>query len=150
MCRVLQVELPLHASSPARARNVVVDTLRTWDMQRQPDLVDNAVLLTDELVTNVVLHAHTPARLVIPAANGTLEIGVTDLSLRIPRRRHLPPIADGLSTHGRGLELLEGLADDWGVVPLSVGKQAWFRLNTPDWPWANGCACGGDDLPRVR
>lgn len=131
MCRILQAGLKRHPSSPARARQLVIDTLHTWDMQRHTDLQDTAVLLADELVTNTVLHARTPARLVMAAANGTLELGVTDLSARMPRRRQVPPTADELSTHGRGLELLEVLADEWGVVPLSVGKQTWFRLHTP-------------------
>jgi anti-sigma regulatory factor (Ser/Thr protein kinase) len=150
MCRVLQKGLHRHPSSPACARHLLVDTLRTWDMQRPADLQDTAVLLVDELVTNAVLHAHAPARLLVAAANGTLEICVSDLSAGLPRRRQVPLPADGLSTQGRGLELLEALADDWGVVALSVGKQVWFRLQTPDWPWANACVCDGEELPRVR
>jgi hypothetical protein len=119
-------------------------------MDRPPDFQDTAELLVNELVTNAVLHAKAADQLVMAAAKGTLEIGVTDLSARMPARRPIRPAEYGLSTQGRGLELVAVLADEWGVVPLSVGKQAWFRLQTPEWPWSNACVCDGDHLPRVR
>jgi hypothetical protein len=114
------------------------------------ELRDTALLLADELVVNAVLHARSPARLTVAAAFGALEVGVADVSRQRPRRRRVPASADGLSVHGRGLTLLEELSVDWGVAPLPVGKQVWFRLETASWPWTTVCPCAGEDLERVR
>jgi hypothetical protein len=36
------------------------------------------------------------------------------------------PAADG--THGRGLVLVQALADAWGVSAHEVGKSVWYEL----------------------
>jgi anti-sigma regulatory factor (Ser/Thr protein kinase) len=44
------------------ARRFVRETLRSWQLaDRTSRLVDDAVLLTSELVTNAIVHAGTPA-----------------------------------------------------------------------------------------
>ena len=107
-----------------------MDALRTWNMDHLSDLADTAVLLMNELVTNAVMHAQTPIHLVLAAAQGTLEIGVTDLSRRMPRRGHVLPPEYEVTTHGRGMRMIETVADDWGVVPLPEGNEVGFSLQT--------------------
>ena len=52
---------------------------------------------------------------------------------------------------GRGLRLVELVADEWGVVDLPEGKQVWFRLDVGEgWPHRASCPCGGEDLEHVR
>lgn len=149
MCRVVEARFRRQASAPGRARRLVQESLTRWGLTHQADLIDTAMLLTDELVANAVVHARSPVRLVAAAAYGTLEVGVADLVTRPPRHRRAPG-RSGPRTHGHGLMLVEGLADAWGVVPLTLGKQVWFRLDTPTWPWATACACGGSALGGVR
>ncbi len=56
---------------------------------------------------------------------GTVRVEVTDISARPPRQRH----ADGEETGGRGLELVDGLADRWGWRPEGTGKSIWCEVD---------------------
>jgi len=51
---------------------------------------------------------------------------ITDDNTQLPRRT-LPAPAD---ESGRGLTLVEALADTWGARPSSTGKTVWFTLAT--------------------
>jgi hypothetical protein len=96
--------------------------------------VDDAVLLTSELVTNAVLHAGTPVqvtcRLLGDLSDGAVEIAVLDrrpVQLR-PDRPHTAAEA-AERTNGRGLQLPSELATAWGVTYARAAKAVWFRLN---------------------
>ncbi|HET7529754.1 MAG TPA: SpoIIE family protein phosphatase [Mycobacteriales bacterium] len=120
---VVMIELPADATSPARARTIVADVLRQWQI---PELVDAATLLVSELVTNGVRHAGTGMRLVMTRqAAAQIRIAVTDnapdADVR-PRRR------DDSAEGGRGLFLVEHLSTGWGSVVDSSGKTVWFEL----------------------
>jgi hypothetical protein len=52
-------------------------------------------------------------------------VEVRDFVARRPRLR--VPVADE-GTNGRGLLLVQSLADAWGVRPHGVGKAVWFEL----------------------
>ena len=56
-----------------------------------------------------------------------LRVEVRDDTPRKPRLR--VPIADD-GTNGRGLVLVQSLADAWGVLPHGVGKSVWFELDS--------------------
>ena len=47
--------------------------------------------------------------------------------------------------------MVDALAAQWGVSPLSDGKAVWVRMDAPDpWPHGVGCPCGtADALGRV-
>ena len=124
-------------AAAAAARRFVRDTLRLWDLTgrsaRQDELVDDAVLLTSELVTNAVLHAGTPVqvtcRLVGDQPDAAVEIAVLD---RRPAQLHpdVPHTAAEAAerTSGRGLKLPSELASAWGVTYARAAKAVWFRL----------------------
>jgi anti-sigma regulatory factor (Ser/Thr protein kinase) len=124
-------------AAAAAARRFVRDTLRSWELAGpsgdQEALVDDAVLLTSELVTNAVLHAGTPVqvtcRLLGDVSDGALEIAVLD---RRPGqlRPDLPHTAAEAAerTNGRGLQLPSELASAWGVTYARSAKAVWFRL----------------------
>jgi anti-sigma regulatory factor (Ser/Thr protein kinase) len=134
-------------AAAAAARRFVRDTLRSWELAGEhadPDeraectqrdaLVDDAVLLTSELVTNAVLHAGTPVqvtcRLLGNLSDGAVEIAVLDrrpAQLR-PDRPHTAAEA-AERTNGRGLQLPSELATAWGVTYARAAKAVWFRLN---------------------
>lgn len=96
--------------------------------------VDVAQLLTSELVTNAVNHAHQDAAvgggvvLVVHRQAGALRIEVTDPDLR--------PLAPGparpgfLQDSGWGLQLVDQLASEWGSheLPAGDGKVVWFEI----------------------
>jgi anti-sigma regulatory factor (Ser/Thr protein kinase) len=137
-------ELPLAASAVAEARAFVVDALRRWELE---SLAPDAALLTSELVTNSVLHARTEVTVTLAVAEGVAEVGVADRSETLPLPRSVQAADEG----GRGLSLVELVAQEWGVVPLAGGKQVWFQLDVgSDWAHLTDCPCGGQDLDRVR
>ncbi len=144
MCRVVNRELALAPSAVAEARTFVVNALRRWELE---SLVPDAELLTSELVTNSLLHARTEVKVTVAVADGVAEVGVADGSASPPQSR--PPVVTGES--GRGLHLVEQVAEEWGVVPTSHGKQVWFRLDVgSDWPHRTDCPCDEEELDRVR
>ncbi|MFH8366146.1 ATP-binding protein [Streptomyces sp. NPDC018031] len=59
------------------------------------------------------------------AAVGTVRVEVADSSARAPRQRH----ADEAATSGRGLELVDGLADRWGWQREGAGKRIWCEVD---------------------
>ena len=117
----------------AAARRFVRDTLRTWRLggpePGRADLIDDAVLLTSELVTNAVVHAGTPVQVTCWLAENAVEVVVLD---RHPAQlvpggsRAGPGAAD--RTSGRGLLLPGELASSWGVTYARTAKAVWFRL----------------------
>ena len=125
-------------AAAAAARRFVRDTLQSWELTgRSPEqdtLVDDAVLLTSELVTNAVLHAGTPVqvtcRIVGDEPDGAVEIAVLDrrpAQLR-PDTPHSPAEA-AERTNGRGLQLPAQLASAWGVTYAGTAKAVWFRMS---------------------
>jgi anti-sigma regulatory factor (Ser/Thr protein kinase) len=84
-----------------------------------------AELLTSELVTNALVHTDREAVLTATIWPRGLRVEVRDFTGRRPRLC-VPDADDG--THGRGLMLVQSLADAWGVRAHGVGKSVWFEL----------------------
>ncbi|HEY2239149.1 MAG TPA: SpoIIE family protein phosphatase [Streptosporangiaceae bacterium] len=119
-------------AAAASARRFVRQTLQSWDIASRSTeadrLVDDAVLLTSELVTNAVVHAGTDLDVTCRIAAGDLEIAVRD---RHPSRT-LPDIPEAASLsaeRGRGLLLPSALASSWGVTYARTAKAVWFRMS---------------------
>ncbi|MEU1555358.1 SpoIIE family protein phosphatase [Streptomyces scabiei] len=130
--------------SVATARSFVRDTLQGWGFA---DIVDDAVVLTSELVTNAVVHAGTSADVLCLRADDGVRIEVAD---RYPEREiplqgsHVnmgSPDREG----GRGLQLCAAMASRWGVEYTSTHKQVWFQLDLPERPV--GTRSAGPALP---
>ncbi|MEW1698846.1 SpoIIE family protein phosphatase [Streptomyces sp. NPDC093249] len=115
--------------SVAAARAFVRDTLQGWG---HPELVDDAVVLTSELVTNAVIHAGTSAEVLCLRSDDGIRIEVAD---RYPEREI--PVQSGRTLgnpdreNGRGLLLCAALAHRWGVDYSPTSKHVWFRLDLP-------------------
>ncbi|HEY2579560.1 MAG TPA: SpoIIE family protein phosphatase [Streptosporangiaceae bacterium] len=126
-------------AAAAQARRFVRETLRSWDIPgpapQASSLVDDAVLLTSELVTNAVVHAGTQVMLTCRMGNKAVEIAVRDRhparSLTTPRQ---PPGDPTERTSGRGLMLPSALATSWGVTYARTAKSVWFRIGFADYP----------------
>ncbi|AWW36959.1 ATP-binding protein [Streptomyces cadmiisoli] len=106
-----------------QARKELRELLRHWG---EPGRSEIAELLTSELVTNAIVHTDDEAVLTAAVGPRGLRVEVRDFVARRPRVR-APKADDG--THGRGLVLVESLADAWGVRPHAVGKSVWFELD---------------------
>lgn len=123
-------------TAPACVRAHVHNTLAEW---RMTSLIDAAELVASELVTNAV-HASTDeqghplyregrmavvfVRLLADRARLILE--VWDMAQARPIARHMEADAES----GRGLELVEALAANWGwkTAPDWPGKCVWAEL----------------------
>ncbi len=92
------------------------------------EVVDDAELVTSELVTNAVLHAGTSIVVRLHPMASTVRIEVEDGSSVTPVR----PIASPGSMTGRGLALVEGLSRELGVNRTENGKIVWCVLPAPD------------------
>ena len=103
-----------------RARAFVVGCLTE---HRLFSLIDPLRLVTSELVTNAILHAHTSVTVTLEQADDRVVLTVTDGSLAAPRRMPFDP----LSVDGRGLILVDLLSADSGVTTDSTGgtKSVW-------------------------
>ncbi|MFK4155585.1 ATP-binding protein [Streptomyces fungicidicus] len=123
-----EVPLPSRPESAATARRLVqVVVLREWGLT--PALTEDAVLLVSELVGNAV--RHTGARvfgLRMRHRRGWIRIEVRDPSRGLPC---LMPVQD-MDVSGRGLFLVDALADRWGVDLLPRGKTTWFEMRVLD------------------
>ena len=87
---------------------------------------DTAVLLASETVTNAVAHARTDACVQVEAISAGVRVEVGDGNARTPSLLVLPPADE--TENGRGLLLLEVLADAWGTREETVGKVVWFTV----------------------
>jgi PAS domain S-box-containing protein len=117
------VTLPPAPDSARQARRFVGDVLTSAGVDA--DRRDTAVLLTSELVTNGIVHALTDLQVTVEATATWVRVEVLDGNPNLPQRRDY----DDEAMTGRGLEMLELLADDLGVQPLAdEGKRVWFRL----------------------
>ncbi len=81
------------------------------------------------MVANVVVHAHTNARLTARVGAHRVRIEVEDASPRLPVIAPLD--ADDLRVRGRGLSLVERVALAWGIERRAGGKVVWFELGAP-------------------
>lgn len=107
------------------ARLLAAEQLRAWGLPLDP-----ARQIVAELAANAATHGRVPGRdfgLTLYVVGHTLRIEVTDTrGDRSPHAR--PPAPDAES--GRGLVLVEALADKWGVAPgLSPRKSVWAEVD---------------------
>lgn len=135
-------------TAAAAARRFVRNTLQTWLISGAAadgrGLVDDAVLLTSELVTNAVVHAGTAVEVTCKLTEGGVEVVVSDghparLVPEPPENEHIP----AERTSGRGLLLPAALASAWGVTYGRAAKAVWFRIGHPGPDPGLGSSGGG-------
>ena len=83
-----------------------------------------AVLLASEMATNATLHARTDFEVRVRVLPDSLRVEVRDWNTRFPTVSEV----DAGATTGRGLALVNALAEDWGVEHRDGGKAVWFEL----------------------
>lgn len=124
--RTARLDLDHTVEAPRLARRFVTKTLQEW--QAPETSIEHAQLLVSELVSNAVLHATGPIRMVIEEteAGGVWRIEVCNAGAGEPRMRRAAP--QDLS--GRGLQLVDELARGWGSSRVDGETSVWFEVSS--------------------
>lgn len=109
------------------------------------DVVDEVALLVSELVTNAILHAGSSIDVELSADPRCVRVEVRDRSTVAPV---VHDYGDEAAT-GRGVAMVEMVADRWGVDVRPDGKAVWFELGDPS-PARADAAATEDHGPDVR
>lgn len=122
-----RVVLPGLSSSVPTARHFVESVLTAWGHE---DSAWAGALLVSELAANCALHARTEFSVQVLQTEAGIRVEVRDGSVRIPQPRTYGADA----TTGRGLQLVDQIGADWGVIPRADGKTVWVALPSPATP----------------
>lgn len=123
-----------HALAAGHARNLIRDFLTGLGLHGE--LVDDAVLMTSELVTNAYLYGEAPYELVVNAGSDEIVCVVVDSGTLLPARREAATDTE----RGRGLHIVALLSDGfyghhpqrYVTRPGLTGKATWFALPRRD------------------
>ncbi len=91
------------------------------------EISDHAALMVSELATNAVKHGGSDFEVLVERRPDELYVEIVDTGDGLPTvRRSLPQ-----DSSGRGLHIVEALANTWGVRAASSGpgKTVWFTLS---------------------
>ncbi len=109
-------------AAAAKARRFVADVLSAADLR---EVVDDAQLVTSELVANALLHTDSPVRVTVTVTGRTARVDVHDECPTLP----VPGVLGRESISGRGLLMVDRMTQRWGVTRVpGVGKSVWFEL----------------------
>jgi anti-sigma regulatory factor (Ser/Thr protein kinase) len=117
------------------ARRLALHQLDTWGVPYGTEASDTAALLVAELAANAVTHGRVPGRdfeVAVKLLGRTLRIEVSDTrgELRPSGPGAYRPTPQPLAETGRGMLLVEALADRWDVLDrVPVGKTVVAELD---------------------
>jgi anti-sigma regulatory factor (Ser/Thr protein kinase) len=121
---VVSRRYPPDPATAGAVREFLRDRLHRLGLSRR---ADDAVLLASELVTNVILHAHTDFEVRVTALQDGARVEVVDGSPTLPMAGTLATAA----LSGRGLMLVQSLSRSWGAHRgPATGKTVWFELSS--------------------
>jgi anti-sigma regulatory factor (Ser/Thr protein kinase) len=115
-----RLELLADPNAVSQARAWLKARLGDWS----PDGVATVQLLVSELVTNAILHTADVVEVIAERAGSLITVEVAD---RNPSKPVVKRYERDAAT-GRGLHLVEALADAWGVRGDDTHKSVWFRV----------------------
>jgi hypothetical protein len=172
MCRYDSKLFDAEVSESRTARRWVVHVLERWELGAvaeelelaSSELVTNALLHTRSgfEVTVAVCNGSIelavrdrdprppvlrPPRLDLLADIDTVPVDPqaldgADLPGAVERHPSLHVGPAGSIAAGRGLIIVDAIADEWGVSTHAAGKDVWLRLPVPrDWPHLHECTC---------
>lgn len=122
---LLDVRLPARPEAAHCARRLTRLTLTAFGAAAR---ADDAELVVSELVTNAVRYGRgsSAIALCLGCQGPVLHVSVTDGNPVPPRER----AAQACDVAGRGLVVVDALANDWGVEPTGRGKTVWALLSS--------------------
>ncbi|MFF4369745.1 SpoIIE family protein phosphatase [Streptomyces sp. NPDC001594] len=113
---------PGDTEGPALARHLIRAAAAAWGARERADEIE---LAADELMTNALVHTEGGGEVGMRlTAEGRIRVEVEDSSSALPHRRE----TDDWAVSGRGLMLVDRLADGWGVEPRGSGKCVWCEF----------------------
>ncbi|MEU8778684.1 ATP-binding protein [Streptomyces sp. NPDC048606] len=115
------------------ARRWCLAHLKTLEWSEDaPDTVHSILLTVSELVTNAHVHAHSSAQLVLAWDGCCVHVSVADGDPELPA----PKPASTRATSGRGLAIIDALADRWEAHahPCHTGKTITACFQPPGRP----------------
>lgn len=117
-----QRRFPNETTSVSAARRYTLEAIDGLE----PRLADAVALMVSELAANAVRHSGTHFTVTIDRSAELIRVAVTDRGAGSPVVRTPEPIEPS----GRGLQIVQALSADWGVVPNSdpPGKTVWFTV----------------------
>ena len=119
---IVETQFPSLPGTPASVRGFLRVALKTWELDGFGEVTE---LLSDELVSNVVRHVGTPMTVRALRQPSSIRVEVDDSSNEMPVLQH----PGALDDHGRGLLLLDSLANQWGIEMREDGKTVWFEID---------------------
>ena len=129
MCWQAQERIDCGPQAPGLARRFIDSQLRSdRESTTFPEIVDDAILVASEFVANALRAGSANVIVGLELHSGELRIEVTDDAAGWPEFRRPGPG----EVHGRGLVLIDALAQSWGVERVDGGgKQVWACLLVP-------------------
>ncbi len=109
------------------ARRQVTALVKILGFPMSDETLKTVELLASEVIANAVLHSAAPCDVAVTRIDERLRVEVSDSNPSLPSIVEAGPIDES----GRGLLLVDALADAWGTRPESWGKTTWFEI-TPD------------------
>jgi two-component sensor histidine kinase len=122
-----QAIYPSEPESVRPARRHVREVVARQEPAVPEDVLDTLELLASELVTNAVRYGKEPGdslKIAVDVSPGRCRVEVHDSRRKRPRVR--PASRD--RARGRGLLLVQALAEQWGVVERPFGKIVWVVI----------------------
>ncbi|MDJ0382792.1 SpoIIE family protein phosphatase [Streptomyces sp. G-G2] len=122
--RLQQHVAPGDPEALVSARHMIGAAVHAWGARGRADEIE---LVADELIVNALMHTDGPAIVTLRVLTGPerrIRVEVEDRSSALPRRRD----AGDTGVSGRGLMLVDRLADGWGVESRGSGKCVWCEF----------------------
>ena len=118
-----RITLPAQPASAALAR----DFIRSIYPEAAGERLEDALLCVTELVANVALHTRSShCTVAVSGRPDEMTIEVWDDTAELPVIEPASLVAE----HGRGMRIVDALADAWGIrARPDDGKAVWLRLN---------------------
>ncbi|MFF8976642.1 ATP-binding protein [Streptomyces cellulosae] len=117
--------VPSDLGAVSSARRRVVAIVRDWDVPLVENALETLELLAGELIANALVHTGKGCRVSVSWDGLRVRLEAEDT-----KGGYLPEWApagpDGES--GRGLQLVDALAEAWGCRSTTIGKAVWFEI----------------------
>lgn len=116
--------VPAAVEAVPDARRHVVALVRQSALPVPDDTLHTIELLAGEVIANAVLYSKAPCDVAVVRAGARIRVEVTDTDASLPSA-----VKAGLDDEGgRGLLLVDTMADAWGTRLVPRGKTTWFEV----------------------
>ncbi|MFI1757327.1 ATP-binding protein [Streptomyces sp. NPDC020571] len=139
--------VPPDVGAVSSARRRVVAIVHDWDVPLGEDTVETLELLASEVVANAVVHTRAGCQVTVSWDGTRVRLEVKDAEGGLLPRR---PSVGTYEENGRGLQLVDGLAQRWGSRLTPDGKVVWFEIGSCSPLTLRPCPTASDIDPPLR